>query len=364
MINDSDVLLWLDNFDFLSYKKKEKILELVESPTEFINFGKFQELKSQLLKIVKEDELAILTKTLNEVSIGKIKENLNNLKISYITVFSANYPEALKNIDTPPFVLYYKGDISLISKQGFAIVGTRHVSNYGKVVTENFTRGLVLAGFHTISGLAVGVDTVAHTVTLDCGGKTIAVLAGGLDTIYPTTNENLANRIVSSGGLLISETRPNRQAETYMFPIRNRIIAGLCRGVLITEAGEKSGSMHTKNYALDYGRDVFAVPGNITSIYSIGTNRTIVNGQAKPVMDISDILYDYGINLKSQETTTINVTMEESVLTNLLTEGEKSYQELLIKSKFSAKTLNSLLTTLLIRGIIKKLAGNIYYLKT
>ncbi len=363
MIDDSDILLFLDNFDFLTYRKKEKLLELVEFPSEFVHFGKFQDLKPDILKIIKEDELKILTSSLNENYIGKIKQNLDKYKIKYITVFSGSYPVALKNIDTPPFVLYYKGDITLISKQGFAIVGTRHITNYGKLVTENLTRGLVLAGFYTISGLAVGVDTVAHTTTIDNGGKTVAVLAGGLDTIYPATNTELANKIVESGGLLISEARPNKQAETYMFPIRNRIIAGLSKGVLLTEAGEKSGAMHTKNYALDYGRDIFAVPGNITSLYSVGTNRVIVNSQAKAVVDIGDILSEYGINLKPQECTVTNVTMEEGIIINLLSEGEKSYQELLIKSKLSAKTLNSLLTTLLIRGIIKKLAGNIYYLK-
>lgn len=363
MIDENDVLLWLDNFDFLTYKKKEKLLELAEKPTDFFNYEKFKLLKPNLLKIIKQEELDILLNALTEDYINKLKQNLTKLKISFITVFSNNYPVALKNIDTPPFVLYYKGDISLITKQGFAIVGTRHITNYGKLVTENLTRGLVLAGFYTISGLAVGVDTVAHSVTLSCGGKTVAVLAGGLDTIYPASNSTLAKSIIENGGLLVSETRPNKQAETYMFPIRNRIIAGLSRGVLITEAGEKSGSMHTKNYALEYGRDVFAVPGNITSLYSMGTNRTIVNGQAKAVIDISDILCEYGIDLTKKEVSTENISMEESIIINLLTEGEKSYQELLIKSKLSAKTLNSLLTTLLIRGIIKKLAGNIYYLK-
>lgn len=363
MIDENDILLWLDNFDFLTYKKKEKILELVESPTDFINFGVFNSLKDQLLKIIEESEFNILVDSLNEKEISKIKQNLNQYNINFITVFSPNYPETLKNIDTPPFVLYYKGDISLIAKQIFAVVGTRHITNYGKLVTENLVKGLVLAGFTIASGLAIGVDTVSHSTTLDNEGKTIGVLAGGLDSIYPAINTNLAKRIIENGGLLLSETRPNKQAETYMFPIRNRIIAGLSRGVLITEAGNKSGAMHTKNYALDYGKDVFCVPGNITSIYSEGTNRTIVNGHAKAVVDIADILVEYGIDLNSQIDIVKNVTMEESIVVNLLKEGEKSYQELLIKSKLSAKTLNSLLTTLSIHGIIKKLAGNIYYLK-
>ncbi len=363
MINEDDIMLWLDSFDFMTYKKKEKFLSLVENPTDYVTLGKLYTLKNEILKVIEEDELKLLISTLNETSIGRIKENLDKLNIKFITVFSANYPYALKNIDTPPFVLYYKGNISLIRHEGFAIVGTRHITNYGKVVTEKFTKDLVNAGFYIISGLAIGVDSVAHSITLANGGKTVAVLAGGLDNIYPATNSNLAKEIVLNGGLLLSEVRPNKRAETYMFPIRNRIIAGLCKGVLITEAGEKSGALHTKNYALDYGRDVFAVPGNISSIYSMGANRAIVNGNAKAVIDSNDILCEYNIVLNPALTTTQNISIEEKIVLDLLADGEKSYQELLIKSKMDAKTLNSLLTTLLIRGIIKKLAGNIYYLK-
>jgi len=131
-------------------------------------------------------------------------------------------------------------------------VGSRHITNYGKIVTEKFAKELSLSGFTIVSGLAAGVDTVAHKTTINQLGKTIAVLAGGLDEIYPSSNTALAQDIVDSGGLLITETRPYKKADTYMFPIRNRIISALSKGILITEAQEKSGVIHTKNYAIEW----------------------------------------------------------------------------------------------------------------
>ena len=171
-----------------------------------------------------------------------------------------------------------------------AIVGTRRASRYGKDVTEQFASSLARAGVTIVSGLADGVDTFSHQACLNVKGKTIAVLGGGINNIYPATNTNLANKIVESGGLILSEYRPNEKPQTYYFPIRNRIIAGLSKAVLITEATEKSGSMHTKNYALDYGREVFAVPGRINDIYSTGCNKIIKSCQSAIALDPNDIL--------------------------------------------------------------------------
>lgn len=364
MISDEQFLMWLDSLDFMTYKKKEKLLSLVDRPTEFVTLRKFTSLKDKILNFLTQKEFTSLINALTQENVNKLNENLKKNNIDYITIYSKNYPHTLKNIDTPPFVLYYKGNLDLLNTQCFGIVGTRHITNYGKLVTEKFATDLVKANFTIVSGLASGVDTVAHTTTLNHKGKTIGVLAGGLDNIYPLSNTNLAKEIIRKGGLLISETRPYKKAEKYMFPIRNRIIAGLSRGILITEAGEKSGALHTKNYAIDYGRDVFSVPANISSITSVGSNQMIVNGQAKAVISPQDILNDYNITLNSiVNSKTENITMEESLIVNLLKEDGKSFQEILIKTKLDAKTLNSLLTTLLIRGIIKKLAGNVYYLK-
>ena len=362
MITTNEVLLWLDSFDFLTYRKKEKFIDVFEDIEKIFNINNLKEKRESILKIITDEEYNILKNQLTEKCVEGLIKNLESKGIKYITYYSKEYPMTLKNIDTPPFVLYYKGDISLLKTDSFAIVGSRQITSYGKMATEKFAKDLVKADFTIVSGLASGVDTVAHSVTLAEQGKTIAVLAGGLDEIYPATNTNLADQIVKNNGLLITETRCNKKAETYMFPIRNRIIAGLSKGILITEAKEKSGVIHTKNYALEYGKDVFAIPGSIFNLTSIGTNRMIVNGQAKAVVTIDDILEEYGISLQKKAKAVYNFSMEESIVINLLSSGEKSFQELTDQSKLPVKTLNSLLTTLSIRGIIKKLTGNIYYL--
>jgi len=359
--NDKALLL-LDNFDFLTYKKKEKLLSLVEEPKMFLDLKTLTDNSQEILSFITQEEFDILKNQLNETTYEKILNNLNLSNVKFLTIHSNNYPKSLINTDAPPFVLYCKGDISLLNSSCFAVVGSRHITSYGKVVTEKFTTDLVKAGFTIVSGLASGVDTVAHSTTLKNHGKTIAVLAGGLNEIYPSTNTNLAKDIVENNGLLISEVRLNKKPESFMFPIRNRIISGLSRGVLITEAQEKSGVIHTKNYALDYGKDVFAVPGSIFSSSSVGTNRMIVNGQAKAVINSEDILDEYNISLEKITKASYNYSIEESVIINELSKGEKTFQELSIATKYETKSLNTLLTTLLIRGIIKKLAGNIYYL--
>ena len=362
MSNDEKALVWLDSFDFMTYKKKEKLLEIIPRPSNLLSYQFLRDSASQIKTIITDEEYNLLIHSLGEDFLDKLFENLTKLGISVTTKISNDYPKSLSNISTPPFVIYYKGDKSLMDKDCFAVVGTRHLTSYGKMATEKFTKGLVEAGFVIVSGLASGIDTIAHRTTLDMGGKTIAVLANGLDQIYPPTNTALAREIVEKGGLIISETRPYRKAESFLFPIRNRIIAGLSRGVLITEAQEKSGAMHTKNYALEYGKDVFAVPGSIFSITSNGPNRLISNSHAKAVVDISDILDEYDISPIKTEIKALNMTIEEQIIINLLSSGEKTFQELADSSKLETNKLNITLTMLTIRGIVKKMAGNVYFL--
>ena len=362
MNNDENALVWLDSFDFMTYKKKEKILELAQKPSNLLLYSFYRENDAKIKTIVSDGEYNLLIHSLGDDAINKLFENLSKLGICVTTKMSSDYPESLSNISTPPFVIYYKGDRSLMDKDCFAVVGTRHLTSYGKMTTEKFTKGLIDAGFIIVSGLASGIDTIAHRTTLDAGGKTIAVLANGLDQIYPPTNTALAKEIVEKGGLIISETRPYRKAESFLFPIRNRIIAGLSRGVLITEAQEKSGAMHTKNYALEYGKDVFAVPGSIFSINSNGPNRLISNSHAKAVVDISDILDEYNISPIKNQIQSLNMTIEEQIIINLLSSGEKTFQELADLSKLETNKLNITLTMLTIRGSVKKMAGNMYFL--
>ena len=362
MIEKELAIVFVDSFDFFTYKKKEMLFKLLNREEDVFDYGIISNLKTDLLKFLKEEVLKIFLNQIIAKEYLKIEKMLQELGIEAITVNSKQYPTSLKNIDTPPFVIYCKGNTSLLNKEGFAVVGTRHITSYGKMATEKFTKGLVGAGFTIVSGLAEGVDTIAHKTTLEENGKTIAVVAGGLNEIYPKNNTNLAKSIVEKGGLILSEQRPYKTPEAYLFPIRNRIISALSEGVLITEAQEKSGVIHTKNYALDYGKDVFCVPGSIFSMTSVGANRMIVNSQAKAVIEVQDILDEYNMSLKVKKNKLENFSMEENIVIEALKSGEKTFQELVLITKFETKTLNSLLTTLLIRGLIKKIARNIYYL--
>ena len=280
-------------------------------------------------------------------------------QMHFLTFENEKYPEQLRQLEQPPLVLYAKGDLSLLETEGIAIVGSRSVSFYGKEVTENFAKELSLAGFTIISGLAVGVDKIAHESALSVNGKTIAVLGSGLEHIYPALNYNLAKQI-SEKGLLLSEYYPSFAPTNYSFPTRNRIIAALSKGVLITEAGKKSGALHTRDYALDLGKDIFAVPGNITSEKCEGTNNIIKCCQGACVTTPQDILKQFGIDYNAPKKKKVQITIEEQTILQHLKDGEKQFDYLQEKTKMSAKNLNYCLTTMEIRGIIKKLPGNVY----
>ncbi len=363
MTDDELAIIWLDYFDFLGYKKKKMFLDLFLSPSDMLYSENIFDNASQIKTIISSEEYSLLIGLLGRTFAESLVEDMKDCGISFTTIYSSDYPQSLKDIDTPPFVIYYMGDKSLLSTQCLAIVGSRHITSYGKMVTEKFAKALSMAGFTIVSGLASGVDTIAHTVTLDVHGKTIAVLAGGLPDIYPPTNTSLAHRIVSEGGLILTEARPHRHLESFLFPIRNRIISALSKGILITEAQEKSGVIHTKNYALEYGKDVFAVPGSIFNTSSSGSNRMIVNGQAKAVIDVDDILSEYSLHYQPvQQRIEIKVDGDEGKIIEILKSGEKTFQEICDISGIDAKSLNSILTLMTIKGEVRKMAGNVFFL--
>ncbi|MBO7218449.1 MAG: DNA-processing protein DprA, partial [Clostridia bacterium] len=278
-----------------------------------------------------------------------------------MTYFSVDYPDLLKEIDTPPIILYCKGNVKLLNSPCVGVVGTRRATKYGKEVTYDMVKDIASSGITVVSGLADGIDEVAHNATLDVKGKTIAVIASGFNYIYPSANQPLYNKILSNGGLVVTEYKMNEKPQSYNFPVRNRIIAGLSKAVIVAEATEKSGSMHTKNYALDYGREVFAIPGRVTDIYSNGCNKLIKNGQATMLLSSKDVVDFYGIELQSnKENKVLQLSLEESCVYELLKTGEMHYNELLTASGLEPRKLNTLLMRLEINGVIKKLAGNVY----
>jgi DNA processing protein len=209
--------------------------------------------------------------------------------IKAITIFDENYPSLLKEIYQPPWVLFAKGNLSLLLKQPkLAVVGSRQATQYGKSAIRLLFPPLVKKGVVIVSGLANGIDTLAHENAMKNGGDTIAVIAGGLNHIYPKENTELAGEMMKTQ-LIVSEYPPITKPERWHFPARNRIISGMSNGTFIIEAKRKSGSLITANYAVNEGREVFSLPGSIFNPYSMGTNDLIQQG-AKPVMSSEDIL--------------------------------------------------------------------------
>lgn len=215
------------------------------------------------------------------------------MKIEEISIESKEYPEQLREIYDAPLKLYVLGNKEILKQLGIAIVGSRNATEYGRKVALQFAKDLSTKEINIISGLALGIDTCAHLGALnsDSVGKTIAVLGGGLDEIYPKQNIELAKQIIKCGGCIISEYPLGTKPGKLHFPQRNRIISGLSKGVLIVEASENSGSLITADFALEQGREVFAVPGNISSPTSVGTNNLIKQG-AKLVTSYEDVLVE------------------------------------------------------------------------
>lgn len=289
------------------------------------------------------------------------------MKINKVSFDSEQFPKKLLALADAPKELYVLGgDLGeLLSRPAVAIVGSRKVSSYGQQVTAKLAGELARAGVVIVSGLAVGVDGIAHRAALEAGGLTIAVLPSSLDQIYPATHRQLARHIIGKGGALVSEY-PEGTAIAFKsnFIARNRIVSGLSNAVLITEAAEKSGTLHTADFALQQGIEVLAVPGNVTSETSKGTNNLIKSG-ATMVTSVDDIFHALGIkpaNKQKNKAPTGN-SPEEQALLDLLFAGTHAGEELLVASKLDVRQFNQTLTMLEIRGHIRPLGNNHWSLK-
>lgn len=349
----TDFLRFLSAFE-LSNTKISKILDIM---AEDFSFEKFVN-EDELEKVLHEDYFTIVKKA-NEKFLTAYIEKLNALDIKIITRADENFPEKLLHVDDPPYYIFYKGDLSLLNDKCVAIVGTRMPSSYGITVTERFAKELALAGGVIVSGLAYGVDSIAHRKALEENGKTVAVLAGGFNNIYPQENYSLFCEIATKG-LVLTEHRPDVKSVKYLFPQRNRIVAGISDALLITEAGAKSGTTITKDFALDYGVPIYAVPGNITSTKSEGTNALIASMQGICAIDPQSIIDDLGLVKKKKVSQQLSI--DEALIVDKLKDACSDIDEIQLKTKLNINKLNSLLTTLEIKGIIKRLPGGLYSL--
>jgi DNA processing protein len=253
-----------------------------------LKLDQFQDVDDLALKKVLESHY----ERYRQLNILQIKEELLKHKISYQTILCEDYPKRLLPIFMPPLVLFYKGDYRLAESETIAVIGTRDYSPYGEEACDYFVKGLVEQHMTIVSGLAKGIDRIAHEKAIVYGGRTIAVLGSGLLAIYPKENKALADKIANDH-LLISEYPPYEPPSKTHFPFRNRIVSGLSDGVVVIEAAKKSGTLITCDFALDQGKDIYVVPGNIFAKNSEGTNNLIKQG-AKLINTIEDILEYFG----------------------------------------------------------------------
>ncbi|MFZ5364845.1 MAG: DNA-processing protein DprA [Patescibacteria group bacterium] len=294
-------------------------------------------------------------------------EKFQSAKLKAIFFTQPEYPAPLKQIHGSPALLFYRGNIECLSKISLAVVGTRKISGYGQQIVPELVRGLVKAELTLVSGLALGIDSLVHSETIKYGGKTIAVLGSSIDreNIYPTSNRYLAQQILDNGGLLLSEYPIGTLPLRHNFPTRNRIISGLSVGTLVIEAGETSGALITAKYALDQNREVFAVPGPITSPVSQGTNDLIKQG-AKLVTGVDDILEELNIE-KIEEYSENKKILPASPIEQRILEilsDEPKHIDLVVKlTGLSAGEINSNLTIMEMKGMVKNL-GNQNYVKS
>ncbi len=300
---------------------------------------------------------------LNKIDYRKLQRSINadlawkkvtEEGVKLITILDDDYPVQLRHIPHPPFLLYVKGSAEVWRENGFAVVGTRALSEYGKRSAPRIVSQVARAGFTIVSGLAMGIDTLAHKAALQEKAKTIAVLGSGIDdkTLFPPQNLGLAREIINTGGAVIGEYALGTHGSLFTFPQRNRIISGLAKGVLVVEADIKSGAMITARCALEQNRDVFAVPGSIFAKTSEGTNNIIKKG-AKLVTCAEDILEEYEIYLdKKEREIKPDNPIEEKILTVLISETMTA-DDIIRKTGIEANQIAAALTIMELNGKIK-----------
>ena len=288
-MNEIQYWIWISRIEKLGSIKIQKLLEIYRTPKNIWNAT-----KEELLKIegIGEETAKQILKEEYRIGLERYETYMKQNNIELIHIYDKYYPEKLKIIYDKPIVLYIKGNKSILNEFSLAIIGCRDHTKYGEIVAKNISYQISKNNIVTISGLAKGIDSIAHKETLKAKGKTIAVIGSSIDNIYPEENKELAKEIIKNGGTIISEYIVGTKPQKMNFPARNRIISGMSNGVVVIEAKKKSGTMITVDFALEQGKEVFAVPGNILSKNSEGTNELIKQG-AKLVTNVEEILEEF-----------------------------------------------------------------------
>ncbi len=356
-----DSLLGLYSIPSIGPTRMRKLISVLGSPEQVLNAG------MRRLKQVDGIDRKTAEKIISGPDASFVATQLQRIRdynIEILTYWDDAYPARLKQIYDPPVFLFCKGQLELLTKPLFAVVGTRLPTSYGRMITQRFSAELAKAGFSIISGFARGVDTLAHQTALKEGSGTIAVLGNGLDQIYPPENKKLFDRMVQEG-LFVTEYHLGTKPDAGNFPKRNRIISGMSSGVLVTEAGAKSGALLTAMYANDQNREVFAVPGSIQSANSAGTNRLIQSG-AKLVQTVDDILNELegqlSLPLSTEKETRPAPALDGMYkkVFDVLDSEPLHVDQIALRTELTpAETLNALLT-LELGGLIRQMAGKMF----
>lgn len=347
---------------------KLKLLKIYKSTERIWNY-----LKTETPCLLKDDQnetmsdncekklLNILKKTWDEDLYNRVNSIIIKNDIKVINYFSDCYPKKLRNFDDSPSILYFKGDIEKLNdKVLVSIVGSRNCSYYGKNVASTLSKELSLFGFGIVSGLAKGIDTCAHGGCLEGQGFTCGVLGNGIDIIYPKENSDLYEKILNNNGCIISEFPPGTMPYKSNFPIRNRIISGLSEFLLVVEAGKKSGTIHTVDYALSQGIMIGVIPGSILSEQSIGTNNLIMQG-ARPITSVKDILFEMGYTLElKDQVINKNFSKIKRQIYDLIKNIPIHIDDILKSCNVDIDKLYEVLFELQLDNMVISLAGNCY----
>lgn len=357
MRDKKEFYVWLSTINGIGYKNFIKLVDYFgsaeevyrASKNELSNFLGQGKVYNNIIEAQKQDPYEYM-------------DRLKKLNVKVLTLDCEEYPDELKNIFDPPPVLYVRGNINSKDKLAIAMVGSRNATSYGKHMAEKISYELAKRGITIVSGMARGIDSFSHIGAIKARGRTIAVLGCGINIPYPKENEKLMYEIIENGAV-ISEFPLDCAPLSGNFPARNRIISGLSLGVLVVEAGVKSGSLITAKFALEQGREIFAIPGNATSAYSKGTNELIKQG-AKLVNNVNDILEEFNLRIDIRE------RINDSMINTLKSDERKIYDfisvctrdvnEIIEYSGLTAGKVNYILSMLAIKDLIVKLPGNKY----
>lgn len=371
MFLEEDYLMWLTRLDGINLKKKQDILDYYKTAKDFFYLP-----NSEILYFCDKHKInaKIILELKNEVYIEKYVDELKKYRVQFISKENSAYPSNLKNISDAPLGFYMLGKMPDNNTNKVGVIGARKCTQYGAMNAYKFGKELGENDIVVVSGMAIGIDSMAHKGAIDGKGKTIAVLGCGLDTIYPPTNKNLRDEIIENG-CVISEFPIGTPPYPANFPIRNRIISGISDAIIVVESAKKSGTLITVGQALEQGKDVFAIPGNINSVMSEGTNN-LIKECAFPLTSIDDILLNLKTYHKYDKNDISNKTEdrqnkieqnienilapEEKIVYACITDSPISIDEIILRADTTTQTVQYALTMLELKGYIQKLAGQKY----